>query len=162
MILCWIRQADGSIHLGCVRDTVTLGICPHYLFRSLTIMSLLTYAVSVWGCAGYSAYLCKTDKLQDRAVRFEYLKYTTPIKDLIKQSDARPWADIYSHNEYPLDCLSPLRGMEFWRKGGTLTSYPKLRIRVFKPYFQTDVHLIVNGDCTQFLHISDSIKNVYF
>ena len=112
-----------------------IGDMPHYLFRSLTIMFLLTRAVSVWGRASYSTYLCRTDKLQDRAVRFEYLKYTTPIKDLIKQSDAIPWADIYSNNEYPLDCLSPLRGMEFWRKGGTLTSYPKLRLRVFKPYF---------------------------
>ena len=48
----------------------------HYLFHSL-IMSLFTYAVSEWGCASYSTYLCRIDKLQDRAVRFGYLNNTT-------------------------------------------------------------------------------------
>ena len=118
----------------CKRDGY-IGDMAHYLFHSPTIMSLLTYAVSVRGCASHSTYLCKTDKLQDRAVRFEYLKYTTPIKDLIKQSAARPWSDINSNNEYPLDCLLTLRGIEFCRKGGTLTFYPKLRLSVLKPYF---------------------------
>ena len=51
----------------------------HYLFHSL-IMSLFAYAVSVWGCASYSNYLCRVDKIKDTAVRVGYLKYTTPIK----------------------------------------------------------------------------------
>ena len=40
----------------------------HYLFHSL-ITSLLTYAVSVRGCPSSLTYLCRIDKLQDRAVR---------------------------------------------------------------------------------------------
>ena len=60
-------------------------------------MSLFTYAVSVWSCASCWRYLCRIDKLQDRAVSFGYLKYTTPIKNPIKHSDARLWADINSN-----------------------------------------------------------------
>ena len=44
------------------------GDMPHYLFHSL-ITSLLTYAVSVRGCPSSLTYLCRIDKLQDRAVR---------------------------------------------------------------------------------------------
>ena len=80
----------------------------HYLFHSL-ILSLITksYALSVWGCASYSKYLCRIDELQDRAVRVGYLKYTTPIKDLIKLPDARLKADINSNSGHPLACFLP-------------------------------------------------------
>ena len=43
-----------------------------HLFHSL-IMPFCTYAVSEWGCASYSTYLCRIDKLQDGAVKFGYL-----------------------------------------------------------------------------------------
>ena len=55
----------------------------HYLFNTL-IMSLFKCVLPVWGCASYSAYLVNIDKLQNRAVKFGYLKYTTPINDLIE------------------------------------------------------------------------------
>ena len=90
----------------------------HYLFHSF-IMSLFTYDVSAWACASYSECLCKImDKLQQRAVRFRYLKYTTPIKDLIKQSDARLWADINSNSKQPLACLLSPKRNRIWREKG--------------------------------------------
>jgi hypothetical protein len=69
-------------------------------------MPLFKYAISVWaGCAGFSKYLSKIDKLQDRAVRFGYLNNVTPVKELIGTSDARLWENIISTSQHPLAYL---------------------------------------------------------
>ena len=80
---------------------VTMGTC------SIISFTLFTYVVSEWDCASYSKYLRRIDKLQDRAVKFGYLHYTTLIKELIQHSDAELWADINSYSEHPLACLLP-------------------------------------------------------
>ena len=46
-------------------------------------MSFFKFALPVWGSASYSTYLVNIDKLRNMAVKFGYLKYTTPINDVI-------------------------------------------------------------------------------
>ena len=98
----------------------------YYLFQS-HMMSLFTCAVSVWSCASYTRYLCRIDKLQDRAVSFGYLKYTAPLiihwNSLIL--DFRQTSILI--REHPLACLRP----PCWNRILSIrTSYPKLRASV--------------------------------
>ena len=78
----------------------------HYLFNTL-IMSLFRYALPVWGCASYSTYLVNIEKLQNSAVKFGYVKYTTPINDLIESSDNTIWNNIKNNPGHPLAHLLP-------------------------------------------------------
>ena len=57
-------------------------------------MSFFKYALPVWACASYSTYLVNIDKLQHGAVKFGYLKHTTPINDLIESSENTIWNNI--------------------------------------------------------------------
>ena len=98
-------------------------------------MSLFAYAVSVWGCASYSNYLCSIDKIKDSAVRVWYLKYTTPTEDLIKQSDARLWADINFNSEQPLACLLPPEWNRILGERGHPYILPKIKTECFKTIF---------------------------
>ena len=76
--------------------------------------------------------MCRIDKVQDRAVRFGYLKYTTPIKDLIKESDARLWADINSDSGNPLAFLLPTKRSRILRERGHPYILPKIKTERFK------------------------------
>ena len=110
----WDSHFDTSLSKGGKRMYM-LRICKkfgysqenlHYLFNIL-IMSLFKYALPVWGCASYSTYLVNIDKLQNRAVKFGYLKYTIPINDLIESSDNTIWNNIKNNPGHPLAQLLP-------------------------------------------------------
>ena len=61
-----------------------------------------------------------------------YLKYTTPIKDLIKQSDARLWANINSYSGHPLACLLPNKRNRILRESEHPYIIPKIKTDRFK------------------------------
>ena len=108
--------------------------CLHYLFHSL-IMSLFQYAVSVWACASYSKYLHKIDKLQNRAVRFGYLKYITPINELIKVSDNRLWENAKMSSSHPLASLLPPKRNRTSRSYNHNYILPRIKTERFKNIF---------------------------
>ena len=108
--------------------------CLHYLFQSL-IMSLFKYAISVWGCASYSKYLSRIDKLQKRAVRFGYLRKITPVKELIETSDARLWENITNTPGNPLSHLLSPKRTRILRERGHEYIPPRVKTERFKNVF---------------------------
>ena len=106
----------------------------HYLFNTL-IMSLFKYALPVWGCASYFTYLVNIDKLQNRAVKFGYLKYTIPINDLIESSDNTIWNDIKNNRGHPLAHLLPPQQTRILRSRSHNFILPKIKTEHFKNVF---------------------------
>ena len=98
-------------------------------------MSLFKYAISVWGCACYSKYLSRIDKLQNRAIRFGYLRNITPVKELIEASDTRLWENITSSPKHPLFHLLPLKRTRILRERGHDFIPPRVKTERFKKVF---------------------------
>ena len=106
----------------------------HYLFNTL-IMSLFKYALPVWGCANYSTYLVNIDKLQNRAVKFGYLKHTVPIYDLIESSDNTIWNNIKNNPRHPLAHLLPPQRTRILRSRSHNFILPKIKTERLKMCF---------------------------
>ena len=71
-----------------------LRVCKHYeltteqldlLFNSL-IVSLLTFAVEVWGGASYTKYVSQIDKFFNRAYRNGYTSNRSDFKEIILEA----------------------------------------------------------------------------
>ena len=95
-------------------------------------MSFLKYALPVWGCASYSTNLVNIDKLQNMAVKFEYLKYTTPINDLIESSDNTIWKNVKNNPGHPLAHLFPPQRTRILRSRSHNIISPKIKTERFK------------------------------
>ena len=106
------------------------------------MMSLFKYALPVWGCASYSTYLVNIDKLQNRAVKFGYLKYTTPINDLIESSDNTIWNNIKNNSGHPLAHLLPPQ-QTILRSRSLNFILPKIKTEHFKNVFKQMLNCIV-------------------
>ena len=100
-------------------------------------MSLFKYALPVWGCASFSTYLVNIyiDKLQNRAVKFGYLKYTIPINDLIESLDNTIWNNIKNNPGHPLAHLLPPQQTRILRSRSHNLHYLKLRLSILKMCF---------------------------
>ena len=81
-------------------------ICKYYaysienldlLFQSL-ILSVFTYAIEVWGCALYSKYLSRIDKLFARCYKLGYCLKQYSILDIRRNRDMKLWPSISSTN----------------------------------------------------------------
>ena len=76
------------------------------LFQSL-ILSVFTYAIEVWGCAFYSKYLSRIDKLFARCYKLDYCLKQHSILDI--RRDMKLWRRISSTNTALNDLLPPQR-----------------------------------------------------
>ena len=92
-------------------------ICKYYgysignldlLFQSL-ILSVFTYAIEVWGCAFYSKYLSRIDKLFARCYKLGYCLKQHSILDIRRNRDMKLWRRISSTNTALSDLLPPQR-----------------------------------------------------
>ena len=90
-------------------------ICKYYgysignldlLFQSL-ILSVFTYAIEVWGCAFYSKYLSRIDKLFARCYKLGYCLRPHSILDI--RRGMKLWRRISSTNTTLSDLLPPQR-----------------------------------------------------
>ena len=91
-------------------------ICKYYgysiksldlLFQSL-IVAVFTYAIEVWGCAFYSKYLSRIDKLFARCYKLGYCLRQYSILDIRRDRDMKLWQRISSTNT-ALSDLIPLQ-----------------------------------------------------
>ena len=91
-------------------------------------MSLFKYALPVWARASYnSTYLVNIiDKLQHGAVKFGYLKHTTPINDLIESSENTIWNNIKNYPRHPLAHLLPPQHTRILRSRSHSFILPKI------------------------------------
>ena len=94
-----------------------LRICKYYgytienldlLFQSL-ILSVFVYAIEVWGCAFYSKYLSRIDKLFGRCYKLGYCLKQHSILDSRRDRDMKLWRRISSTNTALCDLLPPQR-----------------------------------------------------
>ena len=94
-----------------------LRICKYYgytienldlLFQSL-ILSVFIYAIEVWGCAFYSKYLSRIDKLFVRCYKLGYCLKQHSILDIRRDRDMKLWRRISSTNTALRNLLPPQR-----------------------------------------------------
>ena len=93
-------------------------ICKYYgysienldlLFQSL-ILSVFTYAIEVWGCAFYSKYLSRIDKIFARCCKLGYCLKQHSIVDIRRNRNMKLWPRrISSTNTALSDLLPPQR-----------------------------------------------------
>ena len=77
------------------------GFITWYAMVSYAIVSLFTYAISVWGSA--------SNKFQNKALRFGFLEEVTSVTKMLEISDRRLWKSVTSFTDGPLvDLLQPL------------------------------------------------------
>ena len=67
------------------------------LFQSL-ILSVFTYAIEVWGCAIYTKYLSRIDKLFARCYKLGYCLKQYSILDIRRNRNMKLWPSISSTN----------------------------------------------------------------
>ena len=89
----------------------------------------------LYGAVPNSTYLVNIDKLQNRAVKFGYLKYTTPINDLIESSDNTIWNNIKNNPGHPLAHLLPPQRTRILRSRSHNFILPKIKPECFKNVF---------------------------
>ena len=92
-------------------------ICKYYgysienldlLFQSL-ILSVFTYAIEVWGCAIYTKYLSRIDKLFARCYGLGYCLKRYSILDIPRNRNMNLWPSISSTNTALSVFLPPQR-----------------------------------------------------
>ena len=62
------------------------------------ILSVFVYAIEVWGCAFYSKYLSRIDKLFSRCYKLGYCLKQHSILDMRRDRDMKLWHTISSTN----------------------------------------------------------------
>ena len=105
-----IRRGEGMVRRlfrihkshGCSIESLDL------LFQSL-IVAVFTYAIEVWGCAFYSKYLSRIDKLFARCYKLGYCLRQHSILDIRRNRDMKLWQRISSTNTALSDLLPPQR-----------------------------------------------------
>ena len=80
----------------------------YLVFQSL-ILSVFTYAIEVWGCAFYSKYLSRIDKLFARCYKLGYRLKQHSILDIHRNRDMKLWRRISFINTALSDLLPPQR-----------------------------------------------------
>ena len=100
-------------HIDYLLRKASSRICKYYgysignldlLFQSL-ILSVFTYAIEVWGCAFYSKYLSRIDKLFARCYKLGYFLKQHSILDIRRNRDMKLWRRISSTNTALSDLL---------------------------------------------------------
>ena len=108
MIIYLVRLAVGCILEEYV-DIMLLYWEFGITFQSL-ILTVFTYAIEVWGCAFYSKYLSRIDKLFARCYKLGYcLSSTVSQLDIRRNRDMKLWRRISSTNTALGDLLPPQR-----------------------------------------------------
>ena len=115
------------------------------VFQSL-ILSVFTYAIEVWGCAFYSKYLSRIDKLFARCYKLGYRLKQHSILDIHRNRDMKLWRRISFINTALSDLLPPQRT-------------PQMRTRSLIIFYLTSGQVVLN----QFLlmDICLLVTNIY-
>ena len=103
------------------------------LFQSL-ILSVFTYAIEVWGCAFYSKYLGRIDKLFARCYKLGYCSKQHSILDIRHNRDMKLWRRISSTNTALSDLLPPQRTRQLRTRPHNYI-LPNVRTSRFKSVF---------------------------
>ena len=116
-----------------------LRICKYYgyttenldlLFQSL-ILSVFVYAIEVWGCAFYSKYLSRIDKLFSRCYK---LGYCLKQHSICRDRDMELWRRISSTNTALSDLLPPQRTRQLRSRSHNYI-LPRVQTSCFKSVF---------------------------
>ena len=119
-----------------------LRICKYYgytianldlLFQSL-ILSVFVYAIEVWGCAFYSKYLSRIDKLFGRCYKLGYCLKQHSILDIRRDRDMKLWRRISSTNTALSDLLPPQRTRQLRTRSHNYI-LPRVQTSRFKSVF---------------------------
>ena len=117
-------------------------ICKYYgyfiesldlLFQSL-IVAVFTYAIEVWGCAFYSKYVSRIDKLFARCYKLGYCLRQYSILDIRCNRDMKLWQRISSTNTALSDLLPPQRIRQMRTRSHNYI-LPKVQTSRFKSVF---------------------------
>ena len=103
------------------------------LFKSL-MLSVLTYAIEVWGCCYYDKYLKRIDKLIPRVFKSGYCLKKYSICDILTTRDNKLWIKITS-NTTALDDLLPPRRTRYLRSRDHDYILHRVRTSRFKSTF---------------------------
>ena len=103
------------------------------LFQSL-IVAVFTYAIEVWGCAFYSKYLSRIDKLFARCYKLGYCLRQYSILDIRRNRDMKLWQRISSTNTALSDLLPPQRTRQMRTRSHNYI-LPKVQTSRFKSVF---------------------------
>ena len=136
-----LGRAGRSVHI--------LWVCKKYgysldlFFKTITsiVWLDLCYLWQIYRVSSHDKHPSKIDKLQERAVRFGFLKGAMPILSLAEASDNKLWKSVTNSTEGPLTDLLPPIKTRLLRNHGH--SYVLLQIRTerFKCCF---IYLTVN------------------
>ena len=100
------------------------------LFQSL-ILSVFTYAIEVWGCAIYTKYLSRIDKLFARCYKLGYCLKQYSILDIRRNRNMKLWPSISSTNT-ALSVFLPLQRTRQMRTTSHYYILPNVRTSRFK------------------------------
>ena len=112
------------------------------LFQNL-ILSVFTYAIEVWGCAFYSKYLSRIDKLFARCYKLGYYLKQHSILDIRRNRDMKLWRRISSTNTALSDLLPPQRTRQMRTRSHNYILPVMSGQVVFNQFLLIDVSLIL-------------------
>ena len=129
-------------HIDYLLRKASSRICKYYgysignldlLFQSL-ILSVFTYAIEVWGCAFYSKYLSRIDKLFARCYKLGYFLKQHSILDIRRNRDMKLWRRISSTNSALSDLLHTQKTRQMRTRSHNYI-LPNVRTSRFKSVF---------------------------